>query len=82
MGYFEGVMWRLGTIVSHIHGFSTDTIAHIFLREPQHVTDTGNLAELRGTIHCVFSSFDCSGSIYRAGSCSSAAPRAPTVFMV
>ena len=25
VGYFEGVLWRLGTILRHIHGFSTDT---------------------------------------------------------
>ena len=41
VGYFGGVLWRLGTFLWHIHGFSTDTQACMFLREPQHVTAMG-----------------------------------------
>ena len=40
-----GVLWHLGTILWHIHGFSTDTEACMFLREPQHVTAIGDLAD-------------------------------------
>ena len=45
VGHFGAVLWRLGTILWHILGFSTDTYACFFLREPQHVTAIGNLAD-------------------------------------
>ena len=36
-------MWLMGTTLWHIHGFSTDTWACMFLREPQHATAIGNV---------------------------------------
>ena len=50
-------MWRLETIFCHIHGFSADTQARMFLLESQHVTAMENLPDYEAYDALCFLSF-------------------------